>query len=38
VRWFDGRPDISTLETLNKDDAFLILVTAPVSYTMPIAP
>ena len=37
-RYFPGRPDISNMGPLNKYDAFLILVTAPVGCTMPIAP
>jgi len=37
-RYFPGRPDISNMGPLNKYDAFLILVTAPVSCAMPIAP
>jgi parallel beta-helix repeat protein len=37
-RYFPGRPDISNMGPLNKYDAFLILVTAPVSCTMPVAP
>jgi hypothetical protein len=37
-RYFPDRPDISNMGPLNKYDAFLILVTAPVSCTMPIAP
>jgi parallel beta-helix repeat protein len=37
-RYFPGRPDISNMGPLNKYDAFLILVTAPVSCTMLIAP
>ena len=37
-RYFPGRPDISNMGLLNKYDAFLILVTAPVTCTMPIAP
>jgi hypothetical protein len=37
-RYFPGRPDLSNMGPLNKYDAFLILVTAPVSCTMPIAP
>jgi parallel beta-helix repeat protein len=36
-RYFPGRPDISNMGPLNKYDAFLILVTVPVSCTMPIA-
>jgi parallel beta-helix repeat protein len=36
-RYFPDRPDISNMGPLNKYDAFLILVTAPVSCTMPIA-
>jgi hypothetical protein len=35
-RYFPGRPDISNMGPLNKYDAFLILLTAPVSCTMPI--
>jgi hypothetical protein len=37
-RYFPGRPDISNMGPLNKYDAFLILVTAPVSCTVPVAP
>jgi parallel beta-helix repeat protein len=37
-RYFPGRPDISNMGPLNKYDAFLILVTAPVNCTMAIAP
>jgi hypothetical protein len=37
-RYFPNRPDISNMGPLNKYDAFLILVTAPVSCTMAIAP
>jgi len=37
-RYFPGRPDISNMGPLNKYDAFLILLTAPVSCTMPIGP
>jgi hypothetical protein len=37
-RYFPGRPDISNMGPLNKYDAFLILVTAPVSCTMAIGP
>ena len=37
-RYFPDRPDISTMGPLDGYDAFLILVTAPVSCTMPIAP
>jgi len=37
-RYFPGWPDISNMGPLNKYDAFLILVTVPVSCTMPIAP
>jgi hypothetical protein len=37
-RHFPDRPDISNMGPLNQHDAFLILVTAPVSCTMPIAP
>ena len=36
--YFPSLPDISTMGPLNKYDAFLILVTAPVSCTMSIAP
>jgi len=35
-RYFPGRPEISNMGPLNKYDAFLILVTAPVSCTMPV--
>jgi hypothetical protein len=37
-RYFPGRPDISNMGPLYKYDAFLILVTAPVSCSMAIAP
>jgi len=37
-RYFPNRPDISNMGPLDKYDAFLILVTAPVSCAMPIAP
>jgi hypothetical protein len=37
-RYFPSRPDISNMGPLNKYDAFLILVTAPVNCAMPIAP
>jgi len=37
-RYFPNRPDISNMGLLNKYDAFLILVTAPVSCAMAIAP
>ena len=37
-RYFPDRPDISDMGPLNKHDAFLILVTAPVACTMPVAP
>ena len=37
-RYFPGRPDISNMGPLNKYDAFLILLTAPVNCAMPIAP
>jgi hypothetical protein len=37
-RYFPNRPDISNMGPLNKYDAFLILATAPVYCTMPIAP
>ncbi len=37
-RYFPGQPDNSNMGPLNKYDAFLILVTAPVSCNMPIAP
>ncbi len=37
-RYFPDRPDISNMGPLDQYDAFLILVTAPVSCTMPIAP
>jgi hypothetical protein len=37
-RYFPDRPDLSNMGPLNKYDTFLILVTAPVSCTMPIAP
>jgi hypothetical protein len=36
-RYFPDRPDVSNMEPLNKYDAFLILLTAPVSCTMPVA-
>jgi len=37
-RYFPDRPEISNMGPLNKYDTFLILVTEPVSCTMPIAP
>jgi hypothetical protein len=37
-RHFPDRPEISNMGALDKYDAFLILVTAPVTCTMPIAP
>jgi hypothetical protein len=37
-RLFPGQPDISNMAPLNKYDAFLILVTAPVTCAMRIAP
>jgi hypothetical protein len=37
-RHFPGRPDVSNMGPLSKYDPFLILVTAPVSCSMPIAP
>jgi hypothetical protein len=37
-RYFPDRPEISNMGPLNKYDTFLILVTAPVTCTMPIAP
>jgi hypothetical protein len=37
-RYFPGRPDISNMAPLNKYDAFLILVSAPVSCAMPVGP
>jgi len=37
-RYFPGRSDISNMEPLNKYDAFLILVTAPVTCFMPTVP
>jgi len=37
-RYFPDRPDISNMGSLDKYDAFLILVTAPVNCTMAIAP
>jgi hypothetical protein len=37
-RYFPDRPDISNMGLLSRHDAFLILITAPVSCTMPIAP
>ena len=37
-RYFPGRPEISNMGPLNQYDPFLILVTATVSCTMPIAP
>jgi hypothetical protein len=37
-RYFPDRPEISTMGPLDKYDAFLILVTAPVSCSMAIAP
>jgi len=36
-RYFPDRPEISNMGSLNKYDAFLILVTVPVSCTMPVA-
>jgi hypothetical protein len=36
-RHFPDRPDISNLSSLDEYDAFLILVTAPVNCTMPVA-
>ena len=35
---FPDRPAISNMGPLNQYDAFFILITAPVSCTMPIAP
>jgi parallel beta-helix repeat protein len=37
-RYFPDRPDISNMTPLNKYDAFLILLTAPVNCTMSIGP
>ena len=37
-RHFPGRPDLSNMTELEQYDAFLILVTAPVSCSMAIAP
>jgi parallel beta-helix repeat protein len=37
-RYFPDRPDISNMGALNHYDPFLILVTAPVNCSMPIAP
>jgi len=37
-RYFPDRPDISNMGPLNHYDPFLILVTEPVSCSMPIAP
>jgi len=37
-RYFPSRPDISNMGPLNRYDAFLILLTAPVSCAMLIAP
>jgi hypothetical protein len=37
-RYFPDRPELSNMGSLNKYDAFLILVTAPVSCVMPVAP
>ncbi|UCH86086.1 MAG: right-handed parallel beta-helix repeat-containing protein [Dehalococcoidia bacterium] len=37
-RYFPDRPDISNMGPLDEYDAFLILVTAPVSCTMAISP
>jgi hypothetical protein len=37
-RYFPDRPDISNMGSLDQYDAFLILVTAPVSCNVPIAP
>jgi hypothetical protein len=36
-RHFPDRPDISNMQSLDQYDAFLVLVTAPVSCSMPIA-
>jgi parallel beta-helix repeat protein len=36
-RFFPDRPDISTMAPLNKYEAFLILLTAPVNCTMPVS-
>jgi parallel beta-helix repeat protein len=37
-RYFPDRPDISNMSPLNHYDPFLILMTAPVSCKMPVAP
>jgi hypothetical protein len=37
-RYFPDRPEISNMGSLNRYDAFLILVTAPVNCSMPIGP
>ena len=37
-RYFPNRPDISNMGPLNRYDAFLILVTAPVTCFMPTVP
>jgi uncharacterized repeat protein (TIGR01451 family) len=37
-RYFPNQPDISNMGPLDKYDAFLILITAPVNCTMPIDP
>ena len=37
-RNFPGQPDISSMGPLDEYDAFLILVTVPVTCTMPIGP
>ena len=37
-RYFPDRPDISNMGPLNKHDAFLILITRPVTCAMPIVP
>ena len=37
-RYFPGRPDISNMGPLNRYDAFLILLAAPVTCTMPVGP
>jgi parallel beta-helix repeat protein len=36
-RFFPGRPDISNMAPLNKYEAFLILLMAPVNCTMPVS-
>jgi hypothetical protein len=36
-RYFPERPEISNMEPLDQYDPFFILVTAPVSCSMPVA-